>query len=311
MDLSSPKGLSINDGIAPPLCILRYVTVDEIAAVAATLGCRALIAKLDIESAYRIVAVHPDDRPLLDIQWQSTIYIGAILPFGLQSPPKIFMSIADALKWILRHRSTCLVWHYIDDFIFCGPPASTECARALDSALTACSELGMPVSAHKVLGLATDITVLGIWVNSITQTLSLPDDKLERLQHLLTAWGDKTHCTDRELQSLVGIINHTCRVVRPGRSFIRRMLDLLQRTEPTAARQRHFTRLNLAFRVPTSNGGVCLWQTGTGCLSSQAPGPSLSRWSQMPQTPGGVAPTGTPTGSSSSGQHVSTHCLSQ
>ena len=63
--------------------------------------------------------------------------------------------------------------------------------------------------------------------NSITQTLSLPDDKLERLQHLLTAWGDKTHCTCRELQSLIGILNHACKVVRPGRSFIRRMLDLL------------------------------------------------------------------------------------
>ena len=50
MDLSSPKGLSVNDGIAPPLCTLRYVTVDEIAAVAATLGRGA---KLDIESAYR------------------------------------------------------------------------------------------------------------------------------------------------------------------------------------------------------------------------------------------------------------------
>ena len=248
-DLSSPKGLSVNDGIAPPLCTLRYVTVDEIAAVAATLGRGALIAKLDIESAYRIVPVHPDDRPLLGIQWQGAIYIDAILPFGLRSAPKMFMAIADALEWILRHHGTRLVWHYIDDFIFCGPPASTECARALDSALTACSELGMPVSAHKVEGPATDITVLGIRVNSITQMLSLPDDKLERLQHLLTAWGDKTHCTRRELQSLVGILNYACKVVWPGRSFIRRMLDLFRRTEPTAARQRHFTRLNLAFRA--------------------------------------------------------------
>ena len=34
--------------------------------------------------------------------------------------------------------------------------------------------------------------------------------------------------------------------------------------------------------VPTSNGGICSWQTGTRCLSSQAPGPSPSRWAQMP-----------------------------
>ena len=202
-----------------------------------------------MEADQTIVPVHLDNRPLLGVQWQGAIYIDAMLPFSLRSAPKIFTAIADALKWILRHRGTRLVWHYIDDFIFCGPPASTECARTFDSALTACSELGVPVSAHKVEGPATDITVLGIRVNSITQTLSLPDDKLECLQHLLTAWGDKTYCTRWKLQSLVVILDHVCKVIQLGRSFIRRMLDLLRCTEPTAARQRHFTRLNLAFRT--------------------------------------------------------------
>ena len=38
----------------------------------------ALIAKLDIESAYRIVPVHPDDRSLLGIQWKGATYIDAM-----------------------------------------------------------------------------------------------------------------------------------------------------------------------------------------------------------------------------------------
>ena len=103
-DLSSPKGQSVNDGIAPPICSLRYVTVDEIATAAAGLGRGALIAKLDVESAYCIVPVHPDDRPLLGVQWQGTIYVDAMLPFGLRSAPKIFTAIADALEWVLRRR---------------------------------------------------------------------------------------------------------------------------------------------------------------------------------------------------------------
>ena len=87
-DLSSLKGQSVNDGIAPPLCSLRYVTVDDIAAAAAALGHGALITKLDVESAYRIMPVHPDDHPLLGIKWRDVVYIDAMLPFGLRSAPK-------------------------------------------------------------------------------------------------------------------------------------------------------------------------------------------------------------------------------
>lgn len=58
-DLSSPRGFSINDGIDPSICSLSYVTVDQIAETAASFRRGALLAKLDVESAYRVVPVHP------------------------------------------------------------------------------------------------------------------------------------------------------------------------------------------------------------------------------------------------------------
>ena len=188
-DFSSPKGQSVNCVITPPICSLRHITVDEIATVAAGLGRRALISKLDVEATNRIVPVHPDNRLLLGIQWQGAIYVDAMLPFGLRSAPKIFTEFADALEWVICCRGTWFVWHYIDDFIFYGPPSSTECDHTLHTALTACGELDVPISAHKVDGPATDITVLGIQLNTVAQTLSLPVDKLQRLQQLLARWG--------------------------------------------------------------------------------------------------------------------------
>ena len=59
----------MNDGVAKELCSLEYVTVDHVAAVVRRLGAGALMAKIDIRSAYRIVPVHPDDRPLLGMKW--------------------------------------------------------------------------------------------------------------------------------------------------------------------------------------------------------------------------------------------------
>ena len=50
-------------------------------------------------------------------------------------------------------------------------------------------------------------------------------------------------CSRRELGSLVGLLNHTCKVVRPGRTFLRRMFDLLHAV-PMHRHRPHPIRLN-------------------------------------------------------------------
>ena len=59
--------------------------MDKVARAARKLGMGALVAKLDVRSAYRLVPVHPDDRQLLGFQWQGARYADGMLPFGLQS----------------------------------------------------------------------------------------------------------------------------------------------------------------------------------------------------------------------------------
>ena len=51
-DLSFLPGRSVIDGIDPSLCSLSYISVDQVANVAAGFGGGALLAKVDIESAY-------------------------------------------------------------------------------------------------------------------------------------------------------------------------------------------------------------------------------------------------------------------
>ena len=62
------------------------------------------MAKGDIKSAYRLVPVHPDDTPLLAMQWEGMVFMDATLPFGLCSVPKIFNTLADALEWAVKHQ---------------------------------------------------------------------------------------------------------------------------------------------------------------------------------------------------------------
>lgn len=77
--------------------------------------------------------------------------------------------------------------------------------------------------------------------------LRLPADKLHCLQTMLQEWGDRRACGRRKLESLVGLLNHACKVVRCGRSFLRRMLDLLHAV-PGHPRYPHPIRLNREFR---------------------------------------------------------------
>ena len=126
---------------------MSYIKVDAVARTLASLGPRALMAKVDIEAAYRLIPVHPEDRPLLAVQWKGDKFCDGALPFGLQSARKIFNAVADALEWCARQRGASLVDHYLDDYIVLGSPASSQCQADLQTLERVCDELGVPLSS--------------------------------------------------------------------------------------------------------------------------------------------------------------------
>ena len=127
LDLFHPQGFSVNDGIDKALCSLTYIKVDDVVQHIPSLGSGCTLAKIDIESAFRNIPVHPHDRHLLGMLWQDQLYIDMVLPFGLRSAPKIFNCIADALQWIAQHFGVSFIEHFLDDFITLGRPDSDEC----------------------------------------------------------------------------------------------------------------------------------------------------------------------------------------
>lgn len=244
VDLSHPKGASVNDGIEPELCSMSYTSVDEAVRTILELGPQTEMAKFDIESAYRLVPVHPEDRPLLGMKWKGQIYVDTVLPFGLRSAPKIFSAVADALEFIFKSKGVKRTRHYLDDFILFGAPKSAECQAALDLALRLCQFLGVPIAVHKTEGPGTVLIFLGIELDTTAMEIRLPKEKLERLKGEVAEWHRRKSCTKRELLSLIGQLQHACCVVKAGRSFLRRMIDLA-----SSVRELHYkVRLNKGFR---------------------------------------------------------------
>ncbi len=229
-DLSYPRGASVNDGIDLTLTSLSYTSVDNVVQLVQRLGKGSLLAKMDIESAYRLVPVHPQDRILQAMEWKGQIYVDPMLPFGLRSAPKIFNAVADALNWCLEQAGIRFISHYLDDIIIVAPPHSVECEQAVHTLDTVCARLGVPMAPHKRDGPTTCLIFLGIEIDTVAGELRLPEGKLLRLKALLQEWGVKMACRRRQLESLIGLLTHACKVVRPGRSFLRRLLDLLHAT---------------------------------------------------------------------------------
>ena len=137
--------------------------------------------------------------------------------------PNFFSAVADALLWAMFSAGRSMGIHYLDDFLFFGKASADECATNLAIALETCKSLGVPVANHKVKFPRTSIIFLGIELDMQRGILRL---SLARMRVMLQGWTDKRTCTKRELLSLIGMLQHAASVVKPGRIFLRRLIDL-------------------------------------------------------------------------------------
>ena len=129
--------------------------------------------------------------------------------------------------------------------IMIGPPDSTICQQSLNTFLTTCDELNVPLVSHKVEGPSTFLVVLGIEIDMGMGHLRLPSEKLARLRQQLMEWNNRKSCMRKDLESLISCRNHACKVVKPRRSFPGCMLDLLHRSSVgTTPRPQNHIQLN-------------------------------------------------------------------
>ena len=230
MHLSFPPGASINDGIDIANFPLRYSTVADAMDSCMRLGRGALMAKLDVQSAFRLCPVRPDEHHLLGMGWQGRYFFDRVLPFGLRSAPFIFNTLAEALEWIARQHGLTYIHHYLDDFFVAGAPDSPACSAHLHALTSLCNTLGIPLAKEKLEGPATQLEYLGILLDTDLLEARLPLDKLHDLKSALSSWLQRSSCTKRDLLSLIGTLSFAAKIVPAGRTFFRRLLDLSSTT---------------------------------------------------------------------------------
>ena len=124
-------------------------------------GSGEQLAKLDIESTYRLVPVDPDERPLLGMWLRERLYICTALSFGLSSEPITLITgagVASALQYITEWKGRQRYCNYLDDFLMF---RSLNSGKISTSPRLKC-EARIPITIHKMERRSTVIKFLGI-----------------------------------------------------------------------------------------------------------------------------------------------------
>lgn len=125
-------------------------------------------------------------------------------------------------SWILSG-TVCM-----DDFFTCDSTTS-PCAWNLDIMTQTCIDLSFTLNPSKLVHPMTCLTLLGIEIDSIRQETRIEASHLNDTLALLAAWEGRSHCTKRQLESLLGTLNFICNVCRLGRTFMHRLVNLLSK----------------------------------------------------------------------------------
>ncbi len=176
------------------------------------------------QTVSKAVAARASAKLSIDCRtWHLVLRVTITLPY----PPLVVRSYA------------CTNIHYVDDFITMGADLA-ECTHNITVMHETCARLGLPPEPEKDEGTATCITFLGIEIDTVAMELRLPKDKLAWLTSDLEGWRGRKACKKRDLLSLIGVLSHACKVVRAGRTFLRRLIEL----SVTAKKLEHFVRLS-------------------------------------------------------------------
>lgn len=223
-NLSYPTGNSVNDFIDPNICSVNYATFDDAISLIAKKGEGALLAKMDISNAFRLLPVCPQDFCLLGLKHADLYYIDKCLPMGCSLSCSLFEKFSTFLHWELSRRSELeSIIHYLDDFLFVGSDNSLECKDLMTHFEVLCLELGIPLALEKTEGPVTCLSFLGLGIDTISMTIFVPGDKVTELLGKIHVILESKKVTLREMQSLAGSLAFVVKALPAGRAFCSRI----------------------------------------------------------------------------------------
>ena len=224
------KKKSVNANTDPSLCSVKYPDFSDAIKLCMKEGIACKLGKSDMQAAFRNLGILKKHWKFLVIMAISPIdgkkyyFVDKALPFGSSISCAHFQDFSNAVAHIVKKKSGKSLVNYLDDYLFAALLAMI-CNNHIQLFLDICETINFPVSLGKTFWADTRIIFLGMLIDTVAQTVSVPISKIEKAIDLIQTVLNKVSrkITMKDLQKLCGFLNFLCRCIVPGRAFTRRL----------------------------------------------------------------------------------------
>ncbi len=241
-DLTHPEESNVNTHTESP-----HFKLPTAVEFAKRLSRGAYIWKGDVDKAFRNVPVRKRDWPLLAFYIDGVLYVDTRLPFGHVLSPYYFVNfVGRPLLYVAVRRGASLLgvlMSYVDDF-FGGCDTYEDALAQMQLWLKVCEDLGVPVSKAKTFLPAQVVEILGFIIDTVHMSISVDPLRIQEILDELSHVEGRKAVKRKELERLAGKMVFVCSVVPGGRTFMREILDTLNRLRSSS----HWAHLTAGFR---------------------------------------------------------------
>jgi ribonuclease HI len=196
---------------------------------------------VDLSDAFHHVPIHRDHQRYFRFRFDGQVYQWRVMPFGYSDAPRLFTHLMRVVAQVARTRGLRVVF-YLDDILLMSS-SQAQATEDRDALLSLLKEFGLSISWKKSKLTPAQIqSYLGVEVNSLAMTLSLPVAKVMALQ--------------RFCAQLLGKARHGLRLhLKPLQRLLGRLQSAADCVLPTRL---HLNALFEALRLAEAEGGVVL-----------------------------------------------------
>ena len=163
------------------------------------------LVSIDLKDAFFSIALNDDSKRLTCFEIDGIRYCYNVLPFGLTSSPRIFSKVLKPVISYLR-TTGMKITAYLDDILICAKTRA-DIILNLNTTIELLDSLGFCINFKKS-NLVPDRKILHlgyIW-DSSNMTISLPEEKLNKIKLFSRKCSYNNDNTIRQLCSLLGLM---------------------------------------------------------------------------------------------------------
>ncbi len=201
-------------------CDLIHFKMENISQVLDLVKQNCFMTSVDLKDAYYSIPIHKSHRKYLKFAWNGVIYHFVCLPNGYKDGPRAFTKILKPAFSSLREEGHPSVI-YIDDSFLTGD-SFEECMMNTQDTVDLLTKLGFTINIKKSSLIPSNtITFLGFIINSREMTISLTQEKKDKLRSIAIDLVNRNHQQIREVARYLGCISAAHLAVPYSKLFYR------------------------------------------------------------------------------------------